>query len=113
MVFGAILHANFQLADTGHPVVSGETVLIYCTGLGAVSSPRADGAAGGGQTTTAKPIVTMGGRNAVVAFSGLAPGFVGLYQINAEVPAGLKSGNQAVVITMGSTSSNSVLLPVH
>jgi uncharacterized protein (TIGR03437 family) len=55
----------------------------------------------------------IGGANAAVSFSGLAPNFVGLYQINAQVPTGLKSGNQAVVITMGSTSSNSVLLPVH
>jgi uncharacterized protein (TIGR03437 family) len=112
LVFGAILHANFQLADTGHPVVAGETVLIYCTGLGAVSSGPADGAAGSGQLTIAKPIVSIGGTNAVVAFSGLAPGFVGLYQINAQVPSGLASGNQPVVITMGSTSSNSVLVPV-
>ena len=49
--FGAILHANFQLADTGHPAVAGETVLIYCTGLGAVNNQPADGAAGSGQTT--------------------------------------------------------------
>ncbi|MGD0299765.1 MAG: SBBP repeat-containing protein [Bryobacteraceae bacterium] len=113
LVFGAILHANFQLADTGHPVVAGETVLIYCTGLGAVSSPPADGAAGNGQETMAKPVVSIGGANAAVSFSGLAPGFVGLYQINAQIPAGVKSGNQPVTITMGSTSSNSVLLPVH
>jgi uncharacterized protein (TIGR03437 family) len=87
-------------------------VLIYCTGLGAVSSPPADGAAGNGQETTATPTVTIGGTKAIVSFSGLAPGFVGLYQINAEVPAGLKSGNQAVVITLAGASSNSVLLPV-
>jgi uncharacterized protein (TIGR03437 family) len=34
---GVILHANYQLADSAHPAVPGETVLIYCTGLGAVS----------------------------------------------------------------------------
>jgi uncharacterized protein (TIGR03437 family) len=110
--FGAILHANFQLANTANPAKAGETVLIYCTGLGAVSSPPADGAAGNGQETTTTPTVTIGGTKALVSFSGLAPGFVGLYQINAEVPAGLKSGNQAVVITLAGASSNSVLLPV-
>jgi uncharacterized protein (TIGR03437 family) len=110
--FGAILHANFQLANTANPAKPGETVLIYCTGLGAVSSPPADGAAGNGQETAATPTVTIGGTKAIVSFSGLAPGFVGLYQINAEVPAGLKSGNQAVVITLAGASSNSVLLPI-
>jgi uncharacterized protein (TIGR03437 family) len=111
--FGAILHANFQLANTANPAKGGETVLIYCTGLGAVSSPPADGAAGNGQETTATPTVTIGGTKAIVSFSGLAPTFVGLYQINAEVPAGLKAGNQAVVITLSGASSNSVLLPIE
>ncbi len=111
--FGAILHANFQLADTGHPAMAGETVLIYCTGLGAVNTTPGDGVAGSGQTTAATPSVTMGGKNAAVSFSGLAPGFVGLYQINAVVPSGLASGNQPVIITMQGASSNSALLPTQ
>jgi uncharacterized protein (TIGR03437 family) len=111
--FGAILHANFQLANTANPAKAQEIVLIYCTGLGAVSSPPADGAAGKGQETMATPTVTVGGTKAIVSFSGLAPGFVGLYQINAEVPAGLKAGNQAVVVTVAGASSNSVFLPVE
>jgi uncharacterized protein (TIGR03437 family) len=111
--FGAILHANFQLADIAHPVVAAETVLIYCTGLGAVKSPPVDGAPGSGQMTVNKPVVTIGGADARVDFSGLAPGFVGLYQINAVVPSGLASGDQAVIVTMGGTASNSVLLPAH
>lgn len=111
--FGAILHANFQLADTAHPAKPSEVVLIYCTGLGAVSSPPADGAAGNGQATIVTPTVTIGGTKAIVSFSGLAPGFAGLYQVNAEVPPTLKAGNQAVVIELGGASSNSVLLPVQ
>jgi uncharacterized protein (TIGR03437 family) len=58
------------------------------------------------------PAVTIGGVNAIVSFSGLAPGFVGLYQINVEIPAGVKTGNQNVVIKMAGLSSNTVLLPV-
>jgi uncharacterized protein (TIGR03437 family) len=111
--FGVILHANFQLADSAHPAVPRETVLIYCTGLGAVSSSPADGAAANGQSTVVMAKVTMGGVNAPVSFSGLAPGFVGLYQVNAEVPAGLASGNQPVVITIGGSASNSALLPIQ
>jgi uncharacterized protein (TIGR03437 family) len=111
--FGAILHADFQLADTAHPAKPGETVLIYCTGLGAVSSPPADGEPGKGQPTVATPTVTIGGTKATVSFSGLAPGFVGLYQINVEVPDGLAAGNQPVVVEVAGASSNSVLLPVE
>jgi uncharacterized protein (TIGR03437 family) len=111
--FGAILHANFELANSANPAKPGDTVLIYCTGLGAVSSPPEDGAAGNGQHTMAMPSVTIGGMKAIVSFSGLAPGFVGLYQINAEVPPTLKAGNQAVVVEVSGASSNSVLLPVE
>ncbi len=111
--FGAILHANFQLANTGSPAKLGETVLIYCTGLGAVLLPPADGAPGSGQSTVVAASVTIGGVNAPVSFSGLAPGFVGLYQINAVVPSGLASGNQPVVITLGGSKSNSALLPIR
>ena len=111
--FGAILHADFQLADTAHPAKPGETVLIYCTGLGAVSSPPADGEPGKGQPTVATPTVTIGGTKATVSFSGLAPGFVGLYQINVEVPDGLAAGNQPVVVEVAGAFSNSVLLPVE
>jgi uncharacterized protein (TIGR03437 family) len=112
-VFGAILHANFQLADTGHPAKAGEVVLIYCTGLGAVSSTPADGAAANGQSTTATATATIDGVKAPVSFSGLAPGFAGLNQVNVQVPAGLKPGNQPVVITISGASSKSVLLPVQ
>jgi uncharacterized protein (TIGR03437 family) len=110
--FGAILHANFQLVDTEHPAKAGETVLIYCTGLGAVSSPPPDGVAGNGQPTTNTPGVTIGGMKAIVSFSGLAPGFVGLYQINVEVSATATAGNQPVVVEASGVFSNSVLLPI-
>ena len=111
--FGAILHATFDLVDTTHPAIKGETVLIYCTGLGAVSSAPADGAPSSGQQTIVTPSVTIGGVSARVAFSGLAPGFVGLYQINIMIPSGVSSGNQPVVITMGGSSSSSALLPIQ
>jgi uncharacterized protein (TIGR03437 family) len=112
VTYGAILHANFQLADTAHPATAGETVLIYCTGLGRVENPPKTGTAGSGQITTANPTVSIGGKNAAVTFSGLAPGFVGLYQINAVIPGGLASGNQATVASLNGSSSNSVQLPV-
>src|SRR5580704_15662499 len=50
-VFGAILHSNFSLANTANPAKPGETVLIYCTGLGLVSPISANDAAATGQKT--------------------------------------------------------------
>jgi uncharacterized protein (TIGR03437 family) len=112
-VFGAILHSNFSLANTADPAKPSETVLIYCTGLGYVAGALpADGVAATGQVTMNTPTVTIGGANAPVSFSGLAPTFVGLYQVNVQVPASLKAGNQPVVLTIAGTMSKSVLLPV-
>lgn len=110
--FGVILHSNFQLADGNHPLTTGETVLIYCTGLGAVQSPPADGSAAAGQSTLVMPIVTMGGVPATVAFSGLAPDFVGLNQVNVVVPQGLASGTQPVILSINGVASPPVLVPV-
>ena len=87
---GAVLNfvsqGNTSTNTADFTTIPGGIVLIFGTGLGPVTGPPADGAAGAGQPTTTMPVVTIGGRQAVVEFSGLAPGFVGLYQINARVP---------------------------
>ncbi len=114
IVYGAILHADFSLANTSSPAVAGETVLIYCTGLGVVTSAPADGAAASGAAnTTLTPTVSIGGSPAAVSYAGLAPGYVGLYQVNAAIPSGLASGNQPVVITSNGVSSPAAMLPIQ
>lgn len=89
------------LADPANPVRTGDAVVIYCTGLGATSPAVAPGEpAPLGPTlaqTTAPVMVTIGGMEARVLFSGLAPGFAGLYQVNAIVPAGVQPGNAVPV----------------
>jgi uncharacterized protein (TIGR03437 family) len=59
------------------------------------------------------PQVTIGGRNATVLFAGLAPGFVGLYQVNALVPMDAPAGIQPVVITMNGVAAKTASLPVR
>ncbi len=53
-------------------------------------------------------IVMIGGQRAQVLFSGLAPGFSGLYQVNVLVPEGVGSGPEAPVTLgiAGQTSSD-------
>ena len=111
-VFGAILHSDYSLVTPASPAKADDTVLIYGTGLGAVSTPQVDGTAANGESTVALPTVTIGGASAIVTFSGLAPGFVGLNQVNVVVPSGLSAGNQPVIMTLGGVTSNSVLLPI-
>jgi uncharacterized protein (TIGR03437 family) len=47
--------------------------------------------------------VTVGGQPATLQFSGLAPGFPALYQVNFLVPQ--VTGLQPVVVTIGGVSS--------
>jgi uncharacterized protein (TIGR03437 family) len=54
----------------------------------------------------------IGGQQANVSFSGLAPGFPGLYQINVTVPSGL-TGNQQVTVSIGGQTSPAVTLPLQ
>ncbi len=58
-------------------------------------------------------MVNIAGRAADVTFSGLAPGFVGLYQVNVQVPAGVPSGTQDVEILVNSVPSNTVTIAVE
>jgi uncharacterized protein (TIGR03437 family) len=76
-------------------------VEIYATGLGAtqVSNPFT--------ITTQTPLIFFGTTPARPMFSGLAPGFPGLYQVNVAVPAGI-SGTVPVVLSIGKSVSNSV-----
>ena len=101
---GTIYVANSDftqtLADAGHPAKAGDYVVIYCTGLGEVTPGVAAGAAAplDHVTATVNPVtVTIGGVPAPVAFAGLAPGFAGLYQVNAIVPQGVAPGSGVIV----------------
>jgi uncharacterized protein (TIGR03437 family) len=89
---------------TTHPAKAGGVLVIYCTGLGPLDSPVADGqnSIDKIRNTVTKPIVTIGGINAQVTFSGLTPQFVGTYQLNIVVPDGVTpGGNVPLQIQMG------------
>ncbi|HWP85140.1 MAG TPA: hypothetical protein VNN17_08120, partial [Terriglobia bacterium] len=108
---GAILHADFSPVSIANPARIGETVSIFATGLGTVSPLIASGVGaptdGTQHRTTATPVVTIGGVNATVSFSGLAPGFVGLYQVNVRIPSNAPVGtNIPVSIRVGANISN-------
>ena len=116
---GAILDASYRLVDDFNPAVPGSAVLqIFCTGLGPVTNqPPSGSPAPTGPSlseTTKTPTVTVGTVPANVLFSGLAPGYVGLYQVNALVPAMAPAGNAVpVVISIGGVNSNAVMIAVQ
>jgi adhesin/invasin len=104
------------LAQPGQPATAGETVVIYCTGLGAVSPPVPEGTPAPSLplSNTVNPVtVTIGGQDAPVQFSGLTPGFPGLYQVNAVVPDGLSGDQIPVIVTVAGQSSPPVTIAVQ
>ncbi|MCZ6488958.1 MAG: hypothetical protein O7A06_00310, partial [Acidobacteria bacterium] len=91
------------------PDARGELIIIFCTGLGYLKREVGTGfPATGLHTTVETPTVTIDGLDAVVQFSGLAPTFVGLYQVNAVVPPeGVGMANDIpIVLTIGGRQSN-------
>lgn len=111
---GAVLDSRGQLVDTVSPASAGDVVQVFCTGLGVTNprvtsgqpSPSAEPLA----RTTATVTATVGGRPASVQFAGLAPGFVGLYQVNVQVPAGVAVGAEPLVLLVNGVPSNTVTL---
>ncbi len=106
----AALDSNFQVIGSSNPAKRGQVVQLYANGLGPVTNQPASGdpaPASPLAQTKSTPVVTIGGQPAAVSFSGLAPGFAALYQINVTVPQSLTPGNQPVTVAIGGQTSKS------
>jgi uncharacterized protein (TIGR03437 family) len=81
-----------------------------------VDQPIPDGAAAPSKplaNTVAHATVMIGGQAATVTFSGLSPGFAGLYQIDAVVPTGVTAGNDVpVVVSIAGEISPTVTIAI-
>lgn len=115
---GAILDTSYHLVDESNPATAGATYIqIYCTSLGQVTNQPPTGSPAPSKPlaeTTTTPTVSIGNVPAQAMFSGLAPGYVGLYQVNAQVPTGAPAGSAVpVVISIGGVTSNAVTITVQ
>ena len=115
---GAIVKSdNITLAQPGTPAAIGEEVVIYCTGLGAVTPAVQEGTPA--PTTplsyTVNPVtVTIGGTAAQVVYHGLTPEYAGLYQVNALVPSGITTGDAVpVTLSVAGQTSPAVTMAVR
>jgi uncharacterized protein (TIGR03437 family) len=97
-----------------NPVARGSAVQLFLNGLGPVNNTPADGwpATDASSTTIATPSISIGGQSATVIFSGLAPGYADLYQVNAIVPSGIGTGAQPITCSIGGVSCQTVNLYV-
>lgn len=101
-----------ELVTPSHPIHrdANTALVIYLTGLGPTTP-----AVGTGQPAPSNPLavsmtqptVTLGGVELPVLFSGLAPGLVGVDQINVSVPFSVPDGMSVpLVITQGAVSTS-------
>jgi uncharacterized protein (TIGR03437 family) len=113
-----------------NPAPAGSTILLFGTGQGQVSPPVPDGTAPpveplsntvaipttGTNCLNSQPSMCVVMGNSVfgtVRYSGLAPGFVGLWQINVTIPAGLTAGSVPVRVIVNGTPSNTATIAVR
>ncbi len=99
--------ATPTINNASHPANAGTFVQLYATGGGTTSPASADGAiAAGPAQLTQNATVTIGGKNATVAYAGAAPGSPnGVVQINVQIPSGLPAGQADVSVQIGGVSS--------
>jgi uncharacterized protein (TIGR03437 family) len=97
-------------------VRAGQTLTIYATGQGDVAPAVEDGAPSPVQppaVTLTRPDVFIGYKSAPVLFSGLAPGWVGLWQINVAVPPDAPVGGAVPLIVNQGITSNALPITVE
>jgi len=113
-IFFAVTKPNGSLVDASNPASANEVLVIFCAGLGEVNPPVVAGAAAVLSMTVNPVTVTMGSQPASVDFAGLAPGFAGLYQVNARVPGGLTPANDVPLqVSVAGQQSTPVTIAVR
>lgn len=110
------LDVNNNPIGANNPAQPGQVIHLAASGLGPVTNQPASGdpapSSPLAQTTTA-PVVTIGGEQADVSFSGLMPGIAGVYQIDITVPSDLSTGAYPVQIAIGGQTSRPSNLSVQ
>jgi uncharacterized protein (TIGR03437 family) len=98
---------------TSKPAQPGDTIVLFGTGFGPVST----GIAAGQIVTQANSLVnavqfSIGGVPASTTYQGLGPGEAGVYQFDVVVPSGVPSGNAALTFTQTNGDSGTQTLYV-
>jgi uncharacterized protein (TIGR03437 family) len=114
--YAAAVKADGSVVSPDNPVSRGEPVSLFLTGMGPVLPVVLTGQPGPVNppaVTWLQPTVAIGGFQAEVLFSGYAPGFLGLYQINVVIPDGAPAGAASLQVVVEGASSQSSRIPVQ
>jgi uncharacterized protein (TIGR03437 family) len=105
---GAVTNQDGSLNSTINPLVRGQVMVVYATGLGAVNNQ-------GQYSVAAAPVtVVLNGTEYPVVFAGLTPQFTGLYQVNVVFPLSAPPGlGVSLTLKQGGQLSNSVTVSLQ
>lgn len=110
-----VQNQDFSLNSPANPARVGSTVIAYGTGSGPLDHAVTDGAAAPVSplsTATSSWGATFGTVTAKVDFAGLSPGFIGLLQMNVEVPSTLNTADYLLTLTINGQKSNAATVSV-
>jgi uncharacterized protein (TIGR03437 family) len=127
---GAVLNQNNASNNSSAPEARGRVLQVYATGTGnqllnsitrqpitlasGIATPIPTTANDPLYITSFTPTVTIGGVAATVEFSGLAPGFVGLWQLNIRIPVTAPTGNAVpLLVTAGGRTGNQTTVAIN
>jgi uncharacterized protein (TIGR03437 family) len=110
------LNQEGDLNGPDHPEARGKVIQVFATGQGLVSPAVATGQAALSDPlsrVTSPMTATIGGVPADIQFFGLAPGFVGLAQVNIQIPDNVTTGDQVgMFISVNGQAGNTATIAV-
>ncbi len=115
------IHGDFSaLVTDSSPAAPGETVIFYMTGLGAVTPGVASGqpAPLDSLAWATAPLACWQSEGDLrkplhVGFAGLAPGFVGIYQVNVQMPSDAAGGAVYMECASGDSPPEFTSVPIR
>ena len=105
---GVVVNQDGTVNSSTSPARRGQTIVVHCTGLGAVTAE-------GALLRAVTPVVAViGGQDVPIQFAGIAAGLPGVYQVNVVLPPALAPGiGIELRLRQGGVESNAASLAVE
>lgn len=113
----ATTNQDGSINSPSNPAKRGEVITLYGTGMGHIAGAPADGDVPGHPVPGPVPQVVLGtgfvpAEN--IQYSGLAPGLIGVWQINVKIPEGTAPADAVPLsVILGSIPNNHVSAPYN
>ncbi len=116
--FGAnravVQNDDYSVNNTGNGAKAGSYIIAYLTGGGELDNPVPTGEPAGADPLSRlryQVSAAVGGKQAVVAFAGMTPSFIGLVQVNLQIP-NVVPDTYPLIVSVDGVPSNAALVTV-